>query len=199
MSGASFAAAAASVASTSPDAGGTFVFNQANGTTLETIDARWANESTDFDVQSSVLRIATNLFVDRYAWFSNAQGGTQESEGTLASSIDLTSGQALQVATQRTSSTVGYTAELTTTDIILRRSGTYVNQGAHGMTLSAAGNIIRITSNSTTGEVKCYANGSQVVPTYTDGTPLTGGFPGIGMYAAGTLTSVGFVGWSDNA
>lgn len=175
-----------------------FTFNQANGTNLTTIDAKWTGNPTLFEVQSSILRITNvSTFNDRYAYFSDGQGGTQESEVTLMASPVFTGGEILEVSTQMQSLSALYSARVDGTNLTLRRNGSFQAQAAHGMTMSASGNIVRITSNSGTGVVNAYANGS-LITTFTDGTPLTGGFPGIYFNAQGAVNNIGITTWTDN-
>lgn len=90
-----------------------------------------------------------------------------------------------------------YSIRVDGTNLTLRRNGSFQSQAAHGMTMSASNNVVRITSNSSTGVVNAYANGS-LITTFTDGTPLTGGFPGIYFNAQGTVNNIGITTWTDN-
>lgn len=175
-----------------------FTFNQANGTNLTTIDVKWTGNPTLFEVQSSILRITNvSTWNDRFAYYSNGQGGTQESEVTLMASPSFGGGEILEICTQLQSLSVLYSVRVDGTNLTLRRNGSFQSQAAHGMTMSASVNIVRITSNSSTGVVNAYANGS-LITTFTDGTPLTGGFPGFYFNAQGTVSAIGITKWTDN-
>ena len=174
-------------------------FNQANGTTVGSVDAHFTGDTTLFEVQSSVLQITnSSTFVTRYTVFSNAQGGTQESTITLKAGVSLGAGEIISVLTQGVSTAVNYEALIDNTNVTLRRNNTFQSQTPHGMTLASAGNTVRLRSNSSTGLVDVFINGSGTAATsFTDGTPLTGGFPGFMFNAQGTIANVGITAWTD--
>lgn len=174
-------------------------FNQSNGTALGSVDALFTGDTTLFEVQSSVLQITNvSTFVARYAAYSNGQGGTQESTITLKAGVSLGAGEILSATTQTTSVTAHYEALIDNTNVTLRRNGSFQSQVPHGLTLASAGNTVRLRSNSATGLVDVFLNGSGAAATsFTDGTPLTGGFPGFVFNAQGAIGNVGITAWSD--
>lgn len=174
------------------------IFNQANGTSLASVDAKWIGDTSALEVQSSVLQITNaSTFNDRYVAYSNGQLNSQQSEVTLKAGCNFAGGEVLEATVQYQSSSVLYSARVDNTNLTLRRNGVFQSQAAHGMTLASAGNKVKITYDYATGVVNAYANGA-LITTFTDGTRLTGGLPGFFINVQGTVSAIGLTEWTDN-
>lgn len=186
--------------------GTTFDFSQANGTTLESIDSKWEGASTFFNAQSGQAEItACGGGTVRDVRYENGQGNTQSGQALVKAAATSTR---RAIVTQRNGSQQGYEARFSgTTDIEIRRNGTYVTQGtiASGNT-TTTDYTVKITSNASTGAVTVWAasgsvadaqvSGTQIVTT-TDGTPLTGGYPGFSLACVTLVSEVHIDDWTD--
>lgn len=174
-----------------------FTFNAANGSTLESYDSKWAGETTIAETQSSVMQVkAGSTYVDIFCRYENAQGDTQQSEVVLKTSFNPT-GSDGALLVQNSGGNTGYRVFVDTTDFFIQRNGSYAANASHGLTFSSAGNVVKVTYNHSTGVVKVFANGVEKL-SYTDGTPITGGYPGFYFYGDGFTDRTGFVSWTDN-
>ena len=173
----------------------TFDFSEAAATQLATIDAKFAegtagNSRTD---GSGVLRCyaGTSLYDFRYFRYENGHTEIQKSE---VASVTGSMGQYTQACIQKTSAQEGYGVRLTGTTIQLDKNGAYLSDAAFVFDPTTAFTLTleRLASNV----IKAYVNGVERLST-TDGSPLTGGYPGGRMYCDGTVANAGITSWSD--
>lgn len=169
----------------------TFNFAEAANTTLQTIDAKWTETTTGHTVTdgsgNAWSSASPNSFTARYAWFPNSQGNTQESE------IDVLAhpaGSQVYAVVQKTAGQNGYRLWLPASgQIELRRNDVYLaDAGGTGVDPAASNYTLKITYNVSTGVVTGYLNGVAKV-SYTDSSPLTGGYPGFYLYGNGETTN----------
>lgn len=168
-----------------------FDFSQANGTTLEAIDSKWAGDSSEMVTGSGHLLSASGrVWFENAARFEDGQGADQ----SVGAVISWNGNGYARLFLQRNGSQVGYGIEANGTNVSISRNGSYGNQAAHGGTPTAA--PFELEAEIVAGEVFALYNGVAVV-SFDDGTPLTGGYPGLGLYAAGSQGNVGFDSWTD--
>lgn len=169
----------------------TFTFDEAANTTLQTINANWVENVSGYTVTdgsgSAWSSASPNSFTDRYAWFANGQGDTQESE------IDVLAhpaGTFVWCLAQKNAGQQGYRVWLPSSGVIeLRRNGTYIGDASGtGVNPNTDNYTLKVTYNASTGVVKAFLNGVEKY-SYTDGTPLTGGSPGFYLYGNGETTN----------
>ena len=169
----------------------TFLFSEADGTNLETIDSKWTGDSTTVVTASGGIQ-PSPAFGDRYAYFSNGHGNDQTAEGLLAAGSYA--GGEVKALLVNWDGTNGYEMRIASTQLVIRRNGAFAASAAHGVDPTT--NDITFKLTSVAGVVKGYAGGSEIV-SYTDGSPLTGGSPGLHLGAAGTAGNCRFLSWTD--
>lgn len=187
----------------------TFDFSQANGTTLASIDANWQGNPTLLNCQSGVCNVtSTGGGTARVAWYQNGQGGIQSSQALVKAGTSNRRSMHVQMTSTTAASGYGYEARLSgTTDIEIRKNNTYVTQGTIPSGNTTTNDYtIKIKSNSSTGVVTVWAaagsvadaevSGTQIVTT-TDGSPLSGGYPGFQLLTAGVTTDCAIDDWTD--
>lgn len=168
-----------------------FDFSQANGTTLEAIDAKWAGDSGEMVTGSGYLvSAAGRVWYENAARFEDGQGADQSVGATI---LWNGSGYA-RLYLQQNGGQAGYGIEAYGTNISISRNGSYGNQAAHGGTPTAA--PFELEAEILGGEVFAFYNGSAIV-SFDDPAPLTGGYPGLGVYAAGSQSNAAFDSWTD--
>ena len=168
-----------------------FDFSQANGTTLEAIDSKWAGDSSEMVTGSGHLLSASGrVWFENAARFEDGQGADQ----SVGAVISWNGNGYARLFLQRNGSQVGYGIEANGTNVSISRNGSYGNQAAHGGTPTAA--PFELEAEIVAGEVFALYNGVAIV-SYDDPTPLTGGYPGLGLYAAGSQGNAGFDSWTD--
>lgn len=185
-----------------------FQFSNPAGTTLESIDSKWEMDSTSLETNGSgqLQPVAGSVWVDVTARYVDSQPDTQFFEMVVKAG-DFGSGQYRRGYLQHDGTNEGYRFEINSANASISRDGTYANASPHGIDPSAADYTVRGEYDASTGVVKLLLNGVEVVQ-YTDSSPLTGGTPAIGFYAAGTLSnariesfkctaSTGSSSWSD--
>lgn len=171
----------------------TFNFGEAANTTLQTINALWEETTAGHTVTdgsgNAWSSASPSSYTDRYAWFPNGQGNTQESE------IDVLAhpaGTRVYAVVQKTAAQLGYHAVCSPGaggTIELRKNGSYLTDAVGtGLDPNAANYTLKITYNYATGVVKVFINGVEKV-SYTDGSPLSGGSPGFYLYGNGETTN----------
>ena len=176
----------------------TFTFSEANGTTIESIDSKWAGDTTAVEVQSGVLQKVSAPTVVAQCYYENGHGAYQSSQcvwkaGTATGNIRTTAVQV--VGAQR-----GYEARMTSnTTIELRRNAVYVTDAAHGLDPTAADYTIKIETSDAGGGstyVRVYVNGVQKISS-TDASPVTGGYPAFRIANATAVTESQLDSWTD--
>jgi hypothetical protein len=174
---------------TEPTIGTSILFNQANGTTLEQIDSNWSGDAR-YAVTNSALQVTGNGYVEHNdpPYLSSVTGTNQAAQATLAGGTTFTAnGETLYLYIHRSGAGEGYHVRLNSSSILLYRASAQVSDTtAHGLTFTGP-NTVKITSLN--GRIRVYLNGSTTAAIdYTDGTPLTGGSPGLAMYVGGDAT-----------
>ena len=158
----------------------TFDFNEAAGTTLPTIDARFdTSTSTGSFTTTGTGALQTTAFAIPVAIFPAGQGNSQQSEITTR---PYALANVVAVYLQRTASQAGYKVwQSSTTAIQIRRNGVFATTiTTSAVDYSAAAVTLRASFNASTGVLSVFLNGA-LVGTWTDTTPLTGGSPGFGI------------------
>jgi hypothetical protein len=177
----------------------TFTFDEANNTTLEDIDSKWAGDTTGLITTDGKLR-ATAAYQQRAAMYENSQGNYQSSRGYFKA-IAYTAGQELfSVAVHKTGVIgTGYEARCSSAGgIALYRSGSYVSEDI-AVTFGSDFDIEITTTDAGGGSVyvRCYVGGVQKI-SYTDSSPLTTGSPGFNMYSGDNgVTALEMYTWTD--
>ena len=165
-----------------------YTFNQANGTLLSAITPLlWLGDITDLEVQSSKLQaVGAGIFAQTTAYLNEAG-----SSFAVAKYSPLQAGQCHTFIRSSTGArTAGYSFAADATSGNLFRNGvnvgTYAFTGGHNASTTAT----EIRIEQVGSDVKVYAGpvGSavQIGTTYTDPSPLSGGFSGFEMTGGGT-------------
>jgi hypothetical protein len=167
-----------------------FTFNQADGTDLEDISPLWAGDVPDLlEVQSSKLQaVGAGIFAQTTAFLNEAG-----SSFAVAKYSPLQAGQCHTFIRSSTGAhTAGYSFAADATSGNLFRNGvnvgTFAFTGGHNASTTAT----EIRIEQVGSDVNVYAGpvGSavQIGTTYTDPSPLSGGFSGFKMTGGGTAT-----------
>lgn len=165
-----------------------YTFNQANGTLLSAISATWAGDVSTLEVQSSKLQATGgSTFALKTAYLNEAGSTYAIAKVTAGTSNEY------RLILCSSSGTIanGYYFAVIGTTAGLTRNGTFISS----YTIPGGHNC-----NTTNTEVKIekigavinlYAGpiGSPVlVGTYTDGSPISGGFSGFWFNGGGSIT-----------
>jgi hypothetical protein len=164
-----------------------FVFNQANGTLLSAIGATWAGDVSTLAVQSSKLQDSLGgNFAAKTAYLNEAG-----SSYAVAKYSALQSGQGNTFIRSSTGLyTSGYCFVIETTAGNLSRNNTYLAtytlSGGHNASTTAT----EIRIEQVGADIKVYGGAvgtSVLIGTYTDPSPISGGFSGFQMAGGGTV------------
>jgi hypothetical protein len=166
-----------------------FTFNQANGTLLSAISATWAGDVSTLEVQSSVLQaVSPTIFSTKTAYLNEAG-----SSYAVAKYPAQPNGNYTFIRSTSGLYSSGYAffinPSFTNGNLIRNNSyaATYSFSGGHNP--SATATEIRVEQVG--ADVKVYAGpiGSAVlIGTYTDGSPLSGGYSGFYLVGGGAAT-----------
>lgn len=165
-----------------------FTFNQANGTLLSAISATWAGDVSSLEVQSSKLQaVGGGVFALQTAYL-NESGSTY----AIAKYAAGTSNEYQTfICSSSGAKSAGYSFAVQGTSGTILRNGSYIA----GYTIPGSHN-----ANTTNTEAKIEKVGSVVnfyagpigsptlVGSYTDGSPISGGFSGFWFNSGGTTT-----------
>ena len=165
-----------------------FVFNQADGTLLSAISATWAGDVSSLEVQSSKLEASGGGIFALKTAYLNESGSTY----AIAKYAAGTSNE-YQTFICSSSGTIsnGYSFAVQGTAGTIFRNGSFIA----GYTIPSSHN-----ASTTDTEVKIEKIGSDInfyagpigspasVGTYTDGSPITGGFSGFWFNSGSTTT-----------
>jgi hypothetical protein len=166
-------------------------FNQANGTTLEAIDADWFGDSTSYAVTDSTMRAAGNGYTEGTVLLGKTIGNNQAAQFTLAAGGGAWAegGEQAYLYANNSGGNNFYQVRVLPGSIQLYRGTTLSGSQSHGFDIPASGITVRMTTFA--GRVRVYLNGSSTPSIdYTDTTPLTGGYPGFGIFANGVPANV---------
>ena len=178
----------------------TFDFSAPDGTTLEAYDSRFAGGTTGMALHSGRLQIALTSNPGSVFdwWFENGQSATvQKSEGSY--SVGASAPELVHLRIHGTTAGTGYhvRTNLSGTQLVLFRSGAFIDQQPAGVTIGSATALCSVESNGS-GQILVKCNGATVI-TYNDGAQLTGGLPGGSGNGSGTHNQTGLDSWSDGA
>lgn len=176
----------------------------ADDTSLETVDTRWEGDTTLLEVISGRLQlVSTGGGTERTAYFQNSHGAAQKCQVV----IPACPGPRVGPLIQKNGSQAGYEARRSGVNTLeLRRNGVYVTEGTLGgadftantYTIKIAidgGGVVKIWA--ATGDVAdAETSGTQLVSN-TDGTPLTGGYPGLNQLSGSLVSDTLISKWTD--
>jgi len=173
-----------------------FNFSQADSTLLNAVNANWLGASTSLHVVSGVLR-PTAAFGGGACWFSNGQANTQSVQA-LMKAFTAAGGETSALNVQLNGSQDGYRAQIRQDgDVDFTRNGSFISRYT-GIGAFTTDRTLRITYNSSTGVVRVAINGTNIDGSgYTDGSPLTGGFPGFVIFADSNAAQPAIDDWTD--
>lgn len=169
----------------------------ADSTSLKTIDLRWAGDSASIVSSGGAFQTLT-AFGDHPAWFANGQGANQEVGATIYGASSA-SGQIKALLLQATSGQSGYRVAISgANNLNITRNGTYAAGGSSQYTGGKDFNTdsVQLRVTKVGGVIRCYIDGVEYL-NYTDGSPLTGGYPGLHLYGAGTPSTARIGNWTD--
>ncbi len=173
------------------------VFTGSSGTTLGTTST-WTNiaagaMTTAATIQSNKLRPAN------WADESVTNGLTTDpntSQAVIASGGTFAGGQTVHLwANASANGSTGYDCRITSTQTEVYRNGTWFSSQA--VTLGALAADTTFKFNNSSGVLTLLKDGSAFASFTTDGSPLSGGYSGFGLYDGGTLDSIDALSWSD--
>lgn len=165
-------------------------FNQANGTTLETQDSDWAGDSTAYAVTNSGLQAAGNGYTEGTAYLVKTVSDNQAAQFTIASGGGAwtVGGEQAYLYVNYTGSTF-YQVRVLPSSIQLYKAAVQLQNQPHTVDIPTSGMTVRVTTFN--GRVRVYLDGSSTpLIDYTDTSPLTGGYPGLGIFANGVVANV---------
>lgn len=184
-----------------PDNAGRWNFGAADGTTLRTLSASWNGiiapynlgfGQDDMTCQGGILRPTgayTLWNLDR-AWLENGQGDNVSVE---ASMVFTAADRGFSVGLRQTAGQ-HYAINVGVDGIRVTRNGTSVSEKL-GMVIASPATLKVVPTG---GVLNIYVNGV-LEHTYTDDSPLVGGFPGVVSYRNGVSTlECGMNWWTDN-
>lgn len=183
-----------------------FDFNEADATTLETIDSKWEGDSGILCCNGSGLLRVNNAGggTPRQARFENGQPATQSAQVVLTAVGSIWRCPIVQASA---ANPYGYNIRTDGTNTFdVRRVDTFLASASPGgVDLSANVYTLKIKFRSADNHVLVWialgdvadaeTSGTQIID-YTDATPLSGGYPGLRIGT--TVTNVGYVNkWTD--
>ena len=167
-----------------------FIFNQADGTPLSAISATWVGDVSTLVVQSSKLQdILAGIYAAKTAYLNEAG-----SSYSVAKYSALQSGESNTFIRSSTGLfTTGYSFQISSagTSGNLRRNNTTVGTYAFTAGHSASTTATEIRIEQVAPDVKVYGGpigAAVLIGTYTDPSPISGGFSGFQMSGNGTVT-----------
>lgn len=184
-----------------PDGNGVFSWNHTNGTSLQTVNAKWEDVSGtsnfDLECQGNQLRCKAGTAVNgRVYVYKNGQGADQCSKTRIPIGGIAGQGHTFLYINHRDSA-IGYYIYIDASIVQLRRQGIFVHQFAHGINLSTTSAVFELRKVGSTLTVKV---NSTTVHTYTDSTSINGGWPGLALESStGIVTDARIDAWTDNA
>ena len=183
-----------------PDDKGRWNFSAANSTTLRSLSSKWNGVvapynlgfgQDDMTCQNGILRPtgAPTLWNNDRAWLENGQG---EDVSVEANMVFTTADRGMSIGLRQTSGQF-YSFNVGVDGIRVVRNGALVSQKLE-MTIASPA-VLKVVPSGNVFNV--YLNG-QLEHTYTDVTPLIGGFPGVVSDRGGISTlECGMDWWTD--
>lgn len=184
-----------------PDAYGKFNFAAANGTTLKQLSSKWnanlvsGNRPYDYffcDGNGKLTGSYISANNGGTAWYENGQSDMVSVE--IGADVTSPNGGEASIALRCSTTQVGYLFIYYQTSMKVTRNN--VDQESHAHTFGNSA-IVKVVPGAG-GTFAVWVNGSLFF-TYTDPTPLTGGYPGleIGSGSAVMPTPTGITYWTD--
>lgn len=169
-------------ASADPDPTGKFNFSAVNGTSIGTLDAKWqgtnlsgAHFARNYFFCNGSGALASGYvgkYTVSYVWYENGQSDNVSVE--VGWTMNETSvGRTVGPVLRASSTQGGYLFEFSAAQLRIFRNSTLVHTVGHSLTGAIVARVV-----PSGGVFNVYTNGS-LLTTYTDSTPLTGGFPGL--------------------
>lgn len=174
-----------------------FYFDVANGLSITTINYKWAGATSDYvTANTGALRLAdANLWTSGRIRFVDGQGANQSAEMVRRGQAWGGSAAGLRLVLQD-DGTNCYVAEMGNSTWQIYRNGSWF-AGGSGLSIDWTANV-KLTFTIASGVLHFYLNGSALNGAgTTDGTPLTGGYPGLQIGANGTTTGHYIESWTD--
>lgn len=174
----------------------TFNFSEADGTSLEAIDPKWAGNSTNFVTSAGTLQPdgGSSGYAAYDAWYENGQGNAQKSQAVFKQAVDAAC-RALTLHATGSQQYICFPA--TATSLQVRKSGTYLDQVTGlGTNFTTGDHTISFEDNGS-GTLTVKVNGTTVLTINDTAAPLTGGYPGISVTGNGTLSDQRIDDWTD--
>lgn len=180
-----------------PDINGIFQFEASNGTSLSTLNPNWQGATSDYEVQSGTLRCTSGaVWNASVVYYSNNQVSDQQVQAKRpGSAFNTASGASFSINLRVTSGQAGYVCSFFGGSYQLRRNGVWAAGNAMDVSTWNSDTIVKMTAVG--GVINVYLNGT-LLASVTDDTPLTGGYPGLSLYPAGTASNMVLSSWSDN-
>jgi len=176
----------------------TFDFAQTNGTSLLTLDARWAGAGATTITTLNGYASQNSAFTQNTAWFAASQGNTQKVEAGIKANAG-SSGEVYSLLLQVNGSQTGYefAPRVAGDGVDFYRNGTFVVRltGTY-LPLSSNDIVMRAEFYYPSGVIAVFVN-NVLVGTYTDASPLSGGYPGMSLYNGGTIGNSSLDYWTD--
>lgn len=193
-----------------PEYNGKYNFSAVSGTGLKNLDSKWkANllfgsyDPLDYlycDGNGRLVGSYVATYNNGWAWYENGQGDNQKVQFSWV--VADNNGYMLAGTVRRSSTQNGYALEMNEAgNYTLFRNDVSVQTGSvTALTIGERGTI-RVEINGGVIDVYYESGNAVTYPTtllftYTDSSPLTGGFPGLGLNPGGAQTQ-GFDYWWD--
>lgn len=184
-----------------PDNAGRWNFAAPDNTTVRTLSSKWNGIIAPFDLgfgqddmtcQGGILRPtgAYSLWNNDRAWLEDGQSDNASVE---ASMVFTAADRGMSIGLRQTAGQY-YSVNIGVDSIRISRNGTSVSQKTGMTNVSPA--VLKVVPSA--GTLQVYVNGV-LEHTYTDSTPLTGGYPGVVSDRGGNTTlECGMEWWTDN-
>ena len=181
-----------------PDINGIFQFEASNGTLLSALNPNWQGATGDYEVQDGTLRCTSGaVWNASVVYYSNNQSNDQQVQVKRpGSTFNTASGTSFSVNLRVDTGQSGYVCSFFGSSYQLRRNGEWINGGSMDIATWNSDTVVKMTVVG--GVVNVYVNGVLLISS-TDTTPLTGGYPGLSLYPAGTVTNMVISAWTDNS
>jgi len=164
-----------------------FTFNQADGTDLEDISPLWAGDVPDLlEVQSSKLQqFGGNAFSSRAAYLNEA-GSTY---AIARFSAGLSNEYNIIIHSSDGTISNGYYCKLSTTSGIVYRNGGFETSFTIPGGVNVNSSNVEVRLERVGGTISIYAGpvgSTSLGATFSDGSPISGGFSGFSFLGGGT-------------
>lgn len=187
-----------------PDATRRWNFAAANDTSLDSLGLKWNGAlapygygygDTHFTCQNGSVECTHpyGLYNRTRAWLEDGQGDNVAVEASIEFSAGTLPDRGLMLALRQTE-TQYYAVAIRSTGLSVTRNEAIVASPGEMSFTSPA--VVKVVPNG--GELQIYVNGT-LQHTYTDASPLVGGYPGICSYKDGDEANAGKMNWwTDN-